>query len=63
MKLQTKTLLPALTFTQVKELTAIVDETLDRVSGTKVLKGITAAELWRIQKSKRPISSRRFLIG
>ena len=61
MKHSTKTLLPALTNSDLKILTSIVEERLDAHVPVIGKKQFSQADLWNINKQRRTFATRRYL--
>lgn len=62
MKFQSNTLLAPISKANVKNLTSIVNETLDvNIHSKKQTKIFSAAELWMIRKQRRTFRTRRFI--
>ena len=61
MRHSTKTLLPELTISEIKNLTVVVEERLDVNIPVKVKKQFCQADLWNINKQRKSFSTRRYL--
>lgn len=61
MKHSTKTLLPALSISDLKNLTILVEERLDVSIPETGKKKFSQADLWNINKHRRTFQTRRYL--
>ena len=61
MKLQSNNLLENLTISEIKNLTLVVKETVDKEFKKGKKRIFSAAQLWDIQRRKRNFSSRRIV--
>lgn len=61
MKHSTKTLLPALTISDLKNLTIVVEERLDAHTPAIEKKQFTQVDLWNINKQRKTFKARQYL--